>query len=156
MSIILAFDCCRLTEITDLHNVLKVNVFGFPSSSLDSYATFFKYSVCLSVCLSVWSASSVTSAFVSQLHGLLSSFLGPIIFLWLQLASAVSKGCVRTVLRFPSSARSAVGLSFDAFSSSTHFLVTSADVCCRSRLCTQHFSRSLSLASAFSRKWMVS
>ena len=45
LSITLAFDRCRHTENTDLEYVLKVDAFGFPSSSLDSCV-----SVCLSVC----------------------------------------------------------------------------------------------------------
>ena len=42
LSITLAFDCCRHTENTDLQYVLKVDAFGFLSSSLDSCDSFFK------------------------------------------------------------------------------------------------------------------
>ena len=56
------------------------------------------------LCTNLSRSLSLASAFVLQLDGLLSSFLCPIIFLWLQLASAVSQGCVRTFLCSLSSA----------------------------------------------------
>ena len=70
---------------------------------------------------------SLASAFVLQLDGLLSSFLCSIIFLWLQLTSAISQGCVRTFFLLSELCvrlRLTVGLSFVAYSSSTHFLVS--------------------------------
>ena len=79
------------------------------------------------LCTHVSRFLSLVSAFVSQLDGLLSSFLCPIIFLWLQLASAISQGCVHTFFLLSELGirlRLTVELSFVAYSSSTHFLVS--------------------------------
>ena len=77
-------------------------------------------SVCLSVCL------SCLPVCLSCLPASLSACLS-VVFLWLQLASAISHGCVCTFFLLSELGvrlRLTVGLSFVAYSSSTHFLVS--------------------------------